>query len=186
MYRCPYELIKLGSLPALFPGLVSDNTQKSELSLIRHCSTKLKYRKYFSEGEQVIAFNNFRGTSYEDVVSNVLGNNTCLVLSDNCTKHVSSDIMSHDKSCAAAQSTIVLPAAAKAAPGSVDSISTVDSDNVSDTSELGNVKTNSFNQNNYDIVDDNVNNNNVVNRRGPIQRSPPALTCHCLELCYGN
>ena len=37
-----YELIKLCNLPALFPNLVSDNTQKSELSLIRHCSTKLK------------------------------------------------------------------------------------------------------------------------------------------------
>ena len=74
--RCPYELIKLGGLPVIFPGLVSDNNQKQELSLIRHCSTKLKDRKYFSEGEHVIVFDNFRGTSYEAVVSEILGNNT--------------------------------------------------------------------------------------------------------------
>ena len=186
--RCPYELIKLGGLPVIFPGLVSDNNQKQELSLIRHCSTKLKDRKYFSEGEHVIVFDNFRGTSYEAVVSEILGNNTYLVLCENGTKHVSGDNMSRDKSRAAAQPTVVLPAAAEAAPGSVDSISTVDSDNESVTSELSDDLTllNSFNQNNYDIVDDNVNNDNVVNRRGPIQRSPPALTCHCLELCYGN
>ena len=178
--RCPYELIKLGNLPSLFPNLVSDNTQKSELSLIRHCSNKLKNRKSFSEGEYVIVYDNFRGTSYEAVVSEVLGNNTYLVLSDNGTKHVSGDVMSRDMSRAAAQPTVVLPAAAEAAPDSVDSISTVDSDNMSDISRIR--QCNSFNHNNYDIVNNNVN-DNIVNRRGPrelnhlgpIQRSPRLL-----------
>ena len=165
--RCPYELIKLGNLPSLFPNLVSDNTQKSELSLIRHCSNKLKNRKSFSEGEYVIVYDNFRGVSYEAVVSEVLGNNTYLVLSDNGTKHVSGDVMSRDKS-RAAQPTVVLPPAAEAAEDSVDSISTVDDDNESDTSELSEDLTlpNSYNYDNYDNVNDNVN-DNVVNRRGP-------------------
>ena len=102
------------------------------------------------------------------------------MLSDNCTKHVSGDVMSRDKSRAAAQPTVVLPAAAEAAPDSVDSISTVDSDNMSDISRIR--QCNSCNHNNYDIVNDNVN-DNVVNRRGPrelnhlgpIQRSPRLL-----------
>ena len=179
--RPPYELIKLGNLPNLFPNLVSDTTQKSELSLIRHCSTKLKNRKSFCEGQHVIVYDNFRGTSYEAVVSEVLGNNTYLVLSDNGTKHVSGDVMSRDMSRAAAQPTVVLPAAAEAAPDSVDSISTVDSDNESVTSELSEDLTlpNSYNYDNYDNVNDNVN-DNVVHRRGPrelnhlgpMQRSP--------------
>ena len=61
----------------------------------------------------MIVFDNFRGTSYEAVVSEILGNNTYLVLCENGTKHVSGDNMSHDKSRAAtAQPTAVLPAAA--------------------------------------------------------------------------
>ena len=178
--RCPYELIKLGNLPSLFPNLISDNTQKSELTVIRHCTNKLKQRKSFSEGDNVVVYDNFRGVSYPAVVSEVLGANTYLVLSDNGTKHVSGDVMSRDKS-RAAQPTVVLPPAAEAAEDSVDSISTVDDDNESDTSELSEDLTlpNSYNYDNYDNVNDNVN-DNVVNRRGPrelnhlgpMQRSP--------------
>ena len=185
--RCPYELIKVGGLPDLFPGLVSDNSQKQELTLNRHCSTKLKKRKYFAEGEHVIIYDKFKGTSYEAIVSEILGNNTYLVLCENGTKHVSGDNMSRDKSHAAtAQPTAELPATAEAEPGSVDSSSTVDSDNESVTSDLSDDLTllNSFNHNNYDIVDDNVHNDNVVNQRvvprelnhlGPITGSPRVL-----------
>ena len=77
--RCPYELIKLGSLPSLFPSLVSDTTQKSELTVTRHCTNKLKQRKSFSEGEKVVVYDNFKGISYNAVVSEVLGTNTYLV-----------------------------------------------------------------------------------------------------------
>ena len=110
-----------------------------------------------------------------------------LVLCENGTKHVSGDNISRDKSRAAtAQPTAELPATAEAEPGSVDSSSTVDSDNESVTSDLSDDLTllNSFNQNNYDIVDDNVHNDNVVNQRvvprelnhlGPINRSPRVL-----------
>ena len=45
--RCPYELIKVGGLPDLFPGLVSDSSQKQELTLNRHCSNKLKKKEIF-------------------------------------------------------------------------------------------------------------------------------------------
>ena len=95
------ELINL-ILSELFSGFISDIMQKYKSLLIRHCSIKLKDRKYFSEGEHVIVFDNFRGTSYEAVVSEILGNNTYLVLCENGTKHVSGDNMSRDKSRAAA------------------------------------------------------------------------------------
>ena len=185
--RCPYELIKVGGLPDLFPGLVSDNSQKQELTLTRHCSNNMKKRKYFAEGDNVIIYDKFKGTSYQAIVSEILGNNTYLVLCENGTKHVSGDNMSRDKSRAAtAQPTAELPATAEAEPGSVDSSSTVDSDNESVTSDLSDDLTllNSFNHNNYDIVDDNVHDDNVVNQRvvprelnhlGPINRSPRVL-----------
>ena len=157
--RCPYELIKLGSLPSLFPSLISDTTQKSELTVTRHCTNKLKQRKSFSEGDNVIVYDNFRGISYPAVVSEVLGTNNYLVLSDNGTKHVSGDVMSR-----AAQPTAVEPPAA--AEDNVDSNTIVDEDNVSVVSDLSE-DLESPNTHNYD---DNVNNNvidNNVIRRGP-------------------
>ena len=163
--RCPYELIKLGNLPSLFPNLISDNTQKSELTVIRHCTNKLKQRKSFSEGDNVVVYDNFRGVSYPAVVSEVLGTNTYLVLSDNGTKHVSGDVMSRDMS-RAAQPTAVEPPAAAAAEDSVDSNSIVDDDNVSVVSDLSEdlALPNTYNYDNY--VNDNVN-DNIVHRRGP-------------------
>ena len=135
----------------------------------------------------MIIYDKFKGTSYQAIVSEILGNNTYLVLCENGTKHVSGDNMSRDKSRAAtAHPTDALRATADAGLGSVDSSSTVDSDNESVTSDLSDDLTllNSFNHNNYDIVDDNVHNDNVVNQRvvprelnhlGPINRSPRVL-----------
>ena len=152
-------------------------------------------------------FNNFRGTIYKDVVSAVSGNNMCLVLSDVCIKHVSCGSMS----CAAtAQPTAELTGSSRTAAGNADSITTVDSNNISDTSELVNlihlIKI-------IDIVDDNVNDYNVVNQRvvpkelnhlvpivgSPrvcaqaklvvmrairlVIRPPEIPTCPCLSLC---
>ena len=51
-------MIKLGSLPSLFPSLVSDITQKSELTVTRHCANKLKKRKSFEEGDLVVVYDN--------------------------------------------------------------------------------------------------------------------------------
>ena len=153
------ELINL-NLTDLFPGLISDIMQNFMPWLTRHSSFQLYFRKYFSEN--VIMFNNFRGTIYENVVSDVTGNNMFLVLSDVCIMHVSCGSMS--KSCAAAaRPTVELTGSSRTAVGSVDSSNTVDSNNISDTSKLVNlihlVKI-------IDIVDDNVNDNNVVNRHG--------------------
>ena len=121
--------------------------------------------KTHSEGDYVVVYDNFRGVSYQAVVSEVLGTNTYLVLSDNGTKHVSGDVMSRDMS-RAAQPTAVEPPAAAAAEDSVDSNSIVDDDNVSVVSELSEDLTlpNTYNYDNY--VNDNVN-DNIVHRRGP-------------------
>ena len=104
-------------------------------------------------------FNNFRGTIVDNVVSDVTGNNMFLVLSDVCIMHVSCGSMS--KSCAAAQATPVLTGSSTTAVGSVDSSNTVDGNKISDTLELVKlihlIKI-------IDIVDDNVNDYNVVNR----------------------
>ena len=181
--RCPYELIKLGGLPDLFPGLVPDSSQDQEHKLIRHSSNFSQNRRYFAEGEKVVVFDKFKGISYQAIISEILGNNTYLVLCENGTKHVSGDNISRDKSRAATvHPTGALPATAEPGPGNVDRSNSVDCDAESVTSDLSDddiTLFNSFNQNDYDIVDDNV--NNVDNQRvvprelnhlGPIVGSP--------------
>ena len=154
------ELINL-NLPVLFPGLISDIMQKFMPLLNRHCSIHLNYRKYFSE--HVIMFNNFRGTIYENVVSDVSGNNMCLVLSDICTKHVLCGSMSHDKLCAPTQSTAELPATAElfreTLTVSLLFIAIIYQILQELASLIHLIKI-------IDIVDDNVNDDNVVNRHG--------------------
>ena len=146
--------------------------------LNRHSSFQLYYWKYFSEN--VIMFNNFRGTIYENVVSDVSGNNMCLVLSDICTKHVLCGSMSHDKLCAPTQSTAELPATAELFRETLTvsllfiAIRYQVFQGLASLIHLIKI---------IDIVNDNVNDNNVVNRRGPrelnhlgpIQRSPRVL-----------
>merc|ERR1711951_93086 len=150
--RCPYELIKLGSLPSLFPSLVSDTTQKSELTVTRHCTNKLKKRISFEEGDLVVVYDNFNKVSYNAVVSEVLGTNNYLVLSDNDAKHVSGDVMSR----AAQPSAEEAPAAAA---DSIDDNAVVDDDNlsvVSDVSEDFELP-NTHNNCNNNVINDNNN-----------------------------
>jgi hypothetical protein len=92
--RCPFELIKKGNLPSLFPCLTSDVSKQSELTVIRHCTAKLRNRKSFEEGDAVVVYDTHRKLSYPAVVSEILGTNNYLVLSDNGFKHVSGDVMS--------------------------------------------------------------------------------------------
>ena len=92
--RCPFELIKKAPLPSLFPSLTSDVSQKLELSVTRHSAAKLRNRKDFHEGEKVVVYDNHRKLSYPAVVSEILGTNNYLVISDNGTKHVSGDVIS--------------------------------------------------------------------------------------------
>ena len=178
--RCPYELIKLGGLPDLFPGLVPDSSQDQEHKLIRHSSNFSQNRRYFAEGEKVVVFDKFKGISYQAIISEILGNNTYLVLCENGTKHVSGDNISRDKSRAATvHPTGALPATAEPGPGNVDRSNSVDCDAESVTSDLSDDDISLYNSNNYDIVDDNVvnvDNQRVVprelNHLGPIVGTP--------------
>ena len=159
--RCPFELIKLGNLPSLFPSLTSDTTQKSELTVTRHCAHKLKKRKSFSEGDLVVVYDNFTKTNYDAVVSEIVGTNNYIVQSDNGVKHVSGDVMSPR----AASSATLPPADATAAADNLDNNSIIDDDNLSilsDESEDFELPDTQPNNNNNVI---NVNNNNN-NRRG--------------------
>ena len=169
--RCPFELIKLGNLPSLFPNLTSDTTQKSELTVTRHCANKLKKRKSFEEGDLVVVYDNFTKESYDAVVSEVIGTNNYLVMSENGAKHVSGDVMS--SRVAAREPAAETPPAATA--DNFDENSIVDDDNLSilsDESEDFELPETHFNNNNNVI---NVNNNNnrrgfrELNNLGPIQ-----------------
>ena len=167
--RCPYELIKLGNLPSLFPSLVSDTTQKSELTVTRHCAHKLKKRKSFEEGDLVTVYDNFTKLSYNAVVSEVLGTNNYIVMSDNGAKHVSGDVMSSRAASRATLPSADAPPAAAA--DNIDETTVVDDDNLSIISDIsGDFELPNTNYNNNVI---NVNNNRrgcrELNNLGPVQ-----------------
>ena len=92
--RCPYELIKSAPLPSLFPRLTADVSKNLELTATKQCAAKLRNRREFNEGDNVVVYDNFRKISYPAVVSEILGTNNYLVNSDNGSKHVSGDNMS--------------------------------------------------------------------------------------------
>ena len=87
--RCPYELIKSAPLPSLFPRLTADVSKNLELTATKQCAAKLRNRREFNEGDNVVVYDNFRKISYPAVVSEILGTNNYLVNSDNGSKHVS-------------------------------------------------------------------------------------------------
>ena len=166
--RCPFELIKLGSLPSLFPKLTSDITQKSELTVTRHCANRLKKRKLFNEGDLVVVYDNFTKTNYDAVVSEIVGTNNYIVKSSNGDKHVSGDVMTIRPAAyepAPPPPSADATAAAPAAPAT-DSNSIIDDDNLSNYSD----ESDDFempiaiahNNNNHNLN----NNNNNRNRRG--------------------
>ncbi|MCP4140008.1 MAG: hypothetical protein GY755_06920, partial [Chloroflexi bacterium] len=156
------------SLRSLFPSLISDISQKSEVTVTRHCASKLRNRKLFEEGDKVVVYDNHTKLSYDAVVSEVLGTNNYLVQSDNGPKHVSGDVMSR-----AAQPSAVAPAHVD---DNIDDNVIVEDDNtsvVSDESEDLQLP----------LAHNNINNNviNVQNNRrghrellnlGPVPRLP--------------
>ena len=81
-------------MPSLFPNLTSDVSKQAELTVTKHSAAKLSNRETFEEGEQVVVYDNHKKLSYPAIVSEILGTNNYLVLSDNGLKHVSSDVMS--------------------------------------------------------------------------------------------
>ncbi|MCP4254438.1 MAG: DDE-type integrase/transposase/recombinase [Candidatus Scalindua sp.] len=167
--RCPYELIKLSNLPSLFPSLISDITQKSELTVTRHCASKLRNRKSFEEGDKVVIYDNHTKLSYSAVVLEVLGTNNYLVQSDNGPKHVSGDVMSRE----AQPSADVLTHAAD----NIEDNVIVEDDNisvVSDESEdlqLPIAHNNTFNNNVINVQNNRRGHRELINL-GPVPRLP--------------
>jgi hypothetical protein len=89
--RCSVEFISEGNLSSPFPHQKSDVAKQSELTVTRHSTARLRNRKSF---EAVIIHDNNIELSYLAVVSEILGTNNCLILSDNRHKNVSGDNMS--------------------------------------------------------------------------------------------
>ena len=103
--RCPFELVKQGNLPSLFPTLTSDVQKQAELTTVRHSAAKLRNRRNFDEGDKVVVYDNHKKLSYPAVVSEILGTNNYLVNSDNGPKHVSGDVLSRVSETATADPT---------------------------------------------------------------------------------
>ena len=99
--RCPFELIKQGPVPSLFPKLTSGVSKMSELTTVRDSISKMRKRKNFDEGEKVIVYDVHKKLSYPAVVTQVLGTNNYLVESGNGPKHISGDVMSRRTAAAA-------------------------------------------------------------------------------------
>ena len=92
--HCPFKLIKRGGTPSLFPHLTSQSQRQSELTTVKHCANRLRKRKHFDEGDEVLVYDSHNKLSYNAIVVEVLGSNKFLVQCDNGQKHVSGDVMS--------------------------------------------------------------------------------------------
>ena len=127
--RCPFELVKQGNLPSLFPTLTSDVQKQAEFRTVRHSAAKLRNNRNFDEGDKVVVYDNHKKLSYPAVVSEILGTNNYLVNSDNGPKNVSGDVLLQVSETATA-----VPAADidKNHPEAV----TVEDDNVSVSSDI--------------------------------------------------
>ena len=166
--RCPYELIKQGPTPSLFPKLTSDTSKKSELTVTRHCTANLRTRKSFNEEENVVVFDNHTKLSYPAIVSEVMGTNNYLVMSDNGPKHVSGDCMSRDVQAQP-------PAVAARAPNADRSDITTNEDPLIDDDDIHSVLSDASED--LDLVRgspgslrDNMFVENLNNQNGPGQR----------------
>ena len=127
--RCPFELIKQGNLPSLFPNLTTDVTKQSELTVTKHSAGKLRNRRIFEEGENVVVYDAHRKLLYPAVVSEILGTNNYLVNSDNVPKHISGDVLSRVSDTATAVTT-------SDTETNQPTTDTIEDDNVSVSSDL--------------------------------------------------
>ena len=178
--RCPFELIKLGSLPSLFPKLTSGMTEKSELTVTRHCANRLKKRKSFSEGDLVLVYDNFTKLNYDAEVSEVVGTNNYIVKCDNGFKHVSGDNLSV-RSVSSVTPVATPTADMTAADENLDDISNLDPDDnvsiISEDSDDFQMPNNYQRNNNNNNVQNNVNNharrgNRELNSLGSVPPMP--------------
>ena len=53
---CPYELIKKGGTPSLFPNLTSQWQKQAELTSVRQSAAKLRNHRHFNDGDKVIVY----------------------------------------------------------------------------------------------------------------------------------
>ena len=61
---------------------------------MRDAAAKIRKRKSFEVGDHVIVYDNHQKLSYNAIVSEILGTNNYIVISDNGDKHVSGDNLS--------------------------------------------------------------------------------------------
>ena len=71
--RCPYELIKEGPLPSLFPKLITGAHQISEATAVRHSVGRLRNRRTFAEGDEVVVYDNKMKLSTDGKIVEVMG-----------------------------------------------------------------------------------------------------------------
>ena len=92
--RCPFELIKEGPMPSMFPKLTSSSRQRSECTAVQHSVAKLRNRKTFAEDDEVTVYDNRTKLSTGGKILEVLGNNTYLVECGKGPQHISGDLIS--------------------------------------------------------------------------------------------
>ena len=92
--RCPFELIKEGPTPSLFPQLTKSLQKTSELTAVRQSLKGAGKRRLFWKGQSVIVYDFKTKKSSHGLVKEVLGNNTYTVACETGLKHVSGDALS--------------------------------------------------------------------------------------------
>ena len=90
--RCPYEMVKEGGVPSLFPTL-TPSSRRSEVTAVQHSIAKRGNRCIFNAGDQVVVYCNRFKTSTAGEVLEVLGNNTYTVECGKGPQHVSGDCL---------------------------------------------------------------------------------------------
>ena len=138
--RCPYEMIREGEAPSLFPQLTGGATQRSERESVKICGPRLKKKVMFSEGEKVIVYDNRFHLSAAGEILEVLGNNNYLVDIDNKgVTHVSGDVISKRRYTVQQQQQQQQRRQAEVTPVSVDRVG--EEDDMSDTSSISDIET---------------------------------------------
>ena len=89
--RCPYEMVKEGPLPSLFPMITSGNNVKSESTAVNNSAARQRNRRLFHENEDVVVYCNRFKTSSAGKILEVLGNNNYMVDCGKGPQHVSGD-----------------------------------------------------------------------------------------------
>ena len=78
---CPYERIKLGPLPSLFPKLCNSTRlqQRAEKNIVLQSQNKIRAKRSFNEDDKVVVFDLKTRTSSSGIITEVLGNKNYLV-----------------------------------------------------------------------------------------------------------